>query len=54
MNDLWTHEELHAAVEAYIDMLRKELQGQPFVKKAYYRELALRFGRTEKSFEYRM
>jgi len=27
--------------------------GKPFVKKSYYRELAARFGRTAKAFEYR-
>lgn len=54
MNDGWSDEEIRASVEAYLDMLRKERNNQPFVKKQYYRELAARFGRTEKAFEYRM
>lgn len=54
MNDGWKDEEIRASVEAYLDMLHKERDNQPFVKKQYYRELAARFGRTEKAFEYRM
>ena len=54
MNDGWKDEEIRASVEAYLDMLHKERNSQPFVKKQYYRELAARFGRTEKAFEYRM
>lgn len=54
MSDNWTEEELRAAVIAYLDMQTKASLGKPFVKKHYYRELASRFGRTEKSFEYRM
>ncbi|WP_421191006.1 hypothetical protein [Aeromonas jandaei] len=54
MSDHWTEEELRAAVIAYLDMQTKASLGEPFVKKHYYRELASQFGRTEKSFEYRM
>ncbi|HEH9418502.1 TPA: HNH endonuclease [Aeromonas sobria] len=54
MSDNWTEEELRAAVIAYLDMQTKASLGEPFVKKHYYRELASQFGRTEKSFEYRM
>lgn len=50
----WSEEELRAAVEAYVDMLAKEAAGVSFVKKHYYQLLANRFGRTEKSFGYRM
>jgi 5-methylcytosine-specific restriction enzyme A len=35
-------------------MQRKDRQGQPFTKKRYYEDLAAKFGRTEKAFEYRM
>lgn len=49
----WTVDELRASVEAYVEMLRLHRSGKPFVKKRYYRELASRFGRTEKSYEYR-
>lgn len=47
-------EELKASVEAYLDMQRKSRLKQPFVKKAYYQQLSQQFGRTAKSFEYRM
>lgn len=50
---VWSTEELKAAVDSYLQMLDKHRTGQTFVKKAYYRELSKRFGRTEKSFEYR-
>lgn len=35
----WSTEELEAATEAYLDMLRKELAGEPFVKEEYKRAL---------------
>ncbi|MCE9677767.1 HNH endonuclease [Shewanella sp. AS1] len=54
MSDKWTDEELRAAVEAYVQMHSAEAKGMPFVKKQIYAELADRFGRSEKSFEYRM
>ncbi|MBW3164605.1 HNH endonuclease [Ferrimonas balearica] len=54
MDNKWTKEELKAAVEAYIEMRKMEASGQRFHKKQYYRDLSMRFGRTEKSFEYRM
>ncbi len=54
MSDGWTREELGAAVDAYVEMQRKERDGKPFTKKHYYEELAAKFGRTEKAFEYRM
>ncbi len=50
----WSEEELSAAVDAYVDMQRKERQGQAFTKKSYYDDLAAKFERTEKAFEYRM
>jgi 5-methylcytosine-specific restriction protein A len=54
VSDNWSEEELKAAVEAYVDMHTKEANVIPFVKKNYYTELSDKFGRTEKSFEYRM
>ena len=54
MANEWSDEELRISVAAYLDMLSKYRDGQPFVKKAVYRELVDQFGRTEKSFEYRM
>ena len=50
----WSKEELRAAVDAYVEMQRKDRTGQPFTKKRYYDELATQFGRTAKAFEYRM
>ncbi len=54
MNDNWTNEELEAAIDAYTQMQHMEREGKPFVKKQFYEELAQRYGRTPKSFEYRM
>ncbi len=54
MAENWTKEELKSAVDAYLDMHQKELDGQRFTKKSYYSDLSERFGRTEKSYEYRM
>jgi len=54
MNDGWSKDELRASVEAYFEMQGKVRQGLPFTKKSYYEELAAKFGRTEKAFEYRM
>lgn len=48
MNDGWSKEELRASVEAYLEMQRKERQGQSYTKKRYYEDLAANFGRTEK------
>ena len=52
--DDWTTQELRAAVEAYVDMQRKSRTGHSFVKKRYYSDLHKQFGRTEKSYEFRM
>lgn len=49
----WSEAELRAAVEAYLEMLSLHHKGKKYVKKHYYRDLARRFQRTEKSFEYR-
>ena len=54
MSDGWSREELLASVEAYLEMQRKHRAGERFVKKRYYEDLASRFDRTDKSFEYRM
>ncbi|RZO82787.1 MAG: HNH endonuclease [Oceanococcus sp.] len=54
MSENWSEEELRASVEAYVEMHRKELRGATFTKKSYYEDLRKKFGRTAKSFEYRM
>lgn len=54
MNNNWSDEELEAAVIAYTEMYQKELHNETFQKKSYYAELSKKYGRTEKSFEYRM
>ena len=54
MADNWSDEELKAAVEAYTAMVRQSQLGQTVHKKSVYEELAQRFGRTTKAFEYRM
>lgn len=53
-NGDWTEDELRAAVEAYVDMQRKERTGERFTKKGYYEKLAAKYKRTDKAFEYRM
>jgi hypothetical protein len=54
MTDDWTDDELAAAVSAYLDMARAEAERHPYNKRRIYRELAARFGRTDKAFEFRM
>lgn len=50
----WTEDELRAAVKAYAEMTDRSRMGESLVKAPIYRELADRFGRTRKAFEYRM
>jgi hypothetical protein len=50
----WNDEELSAAVAAYNKMARCDAERKPYAKRQIYRDLAEQFGRTEKSFEYRM
>ena len=54
MSENWTSDELEGAVRAYVDMRNKEANGVPFRKKEYYANLSKQYGRTEKSYEYRM
>lgn len=54
VDESWSHEELKASVEAYMKMLDAERAGSPMVKAQLYRDLAAKFGRTEKAFEFRM
>lgn len=50
----WSNEELLAAVEAYRQMAEKQEASVGYSKKQVYEELASRFERTPKAFEYRM
>lgn len=50
----WSRDELRAAVAAYLDMQQLERSGLQVIKKKYYDTLAEKFGRTSKSFEFRM
>lgn len=50
----WTEAELTAAAEAYERMVQAEQIGKPLTKKAVYQDLAERFPRTPKAFEFRM
>lgn len=54
MAENWSDDELAAAVEAYGEMAGLEAARKPYSKRNIYRNLAKRFGRTEKAFEYRM
>jgi len=50
----WSPEELRASIESYVQMQRALQSGQPLNKKSVYENLAKRFGRTVKAYEYRM
>ncbi|PMZ70544.1 HNH endonuclease [Pseudomonas sp. FW305-70] len=50
----WSNEELLASFEAYRRMAVKQAAGVSYSKKQVYEELAARFDRTTKAFEYRM
>ena len=50
----WSNEELLASVEAYRQMAEKQEAKVGYSKKQVYEELAARFDRTPKAFEYRM
>lgn len=54
MSGNWTDEELSASVKAYVEMRELDLAGKPYTKTSYYSKLAKEYGRTEKSYEYRM
>ena len=54
MTKIWSDAELEASVRSYLEMKDKELKGIKFTKVDYYRDLSKKFGRSEKSFEYRM
>ena len=54
MANKWSVEELEAAVFVYLKMHRNDFSQIKYSKKAFYRELSKKFGRTEKSYEYRM
>ncbi len=54
MSESWSEEELSATVEVYLKMYAQEKAGETFNKKANYRQLASKYGRTEKAYEYRM
>ena len=54
MTTNWSDAELEASVRSYLEMKDKELKGIKFTKVDYYRDLSKKFGRSEKSFEYRM
>lgn len=50
----WTKEELAASVKAYLEMQQLDRNHEDFTKRKYYDDLAERFGRSAKAFEYRM
>jgi hypothetical protein len=54
MSEDWNGEELKAVVQSYVEMQHSERAGRLLVKKHYYKNLAERFGRIEKLYEYRM
>lgn len=54
MSEDWTEAELQAAVDAYNVMARREAERKAYSKRQVYRDLAAKFPRTEKAFEFRM
>lgn len=50
----WGRDELRASVQAYLEMLRKYRNKERVIKSHCYRDLAKRFGRTEKAYEMRI
>ncbi|WP_186223662.1 HNH endonuclease signature motif containing protein [Burkholderia gladioli] len=54
MAENWGDDELAAAVNAYANMVQLEAEQRTYSKRQVYRDLAAKFGRTEKAFEYRM
>lgn len=54
MNQSWTDEELIAAIQVYLQMQQAEAEQKPYSKREYYRQLSAEYGRSEKSYEYRM
>lgn len=50
----WSEAELDAAVDTYIEMIKLETARLPYSKLSFYRRLAEKLGRSEKSIEYRM
>jgi len=52
--DNWKKEELAASVKAYLEMQQRDRNHEPFKKRKYYDDLAEKFGRSAKAFEYRM
>lgn len=50
----WSEEELSTTLESYFEMLARENRGEKFNKKSFYEELSSKYGRTPKSYEYRM
>ncbi|QIM48348.1 HNH endonuclease [Pusillimonas sp. DMV24BSW_D] len=50
----WSEEELLAAVDAYRQMAKMQEAGVTYSKKHFYEDLASRFERSAKAFEYRM
>ncbi len=54
MANNWSDDELESAARVYLEMQRKYDNGEYFTKREYYKMLHNKFGRTLKSFEYRM
>lgn len=50
----WTKVELAASVQAYLEMQQLDRDHKSYTKRKYYDDLAERFGRSAKAFEYRM
>lgn len=54
MSSVWSDQENSILVKAYLDMLRSELQGEPFVKAEVNRQLQTRLPRGKGSIEFKL
>lgn len=54
MRQDWSDAELAASIDAYREMVRMDASGVRYSKKQIYRDLAARFGRSDKAYEFRM
>lgn len=53
MAEVWSREEVSLTVDAYLTMLRRELDGEPYSKAEHRRQLKQHLSRSEGSIEYK-
>lgn len=53
-HQVWSEEEIFDAVNAYLEMQKKDISCIPYVKNEYYKSLSAKHGRTPKAYGRRM